>query len=247
MSEEYIVKTENYEGPFDLLLFLVKKQELEIRELSLSEILREYLRILALKERINIDREADFLEVAASLIYLKSKALLPVQKADEEGEDLPREELSLVEQLQHFEVITKVRELLVERIREEGRRFPVRLPLEEEPEVEVYPVSLFLLAKSFFQLLRDQEEEAPYRPTQRKAELVQLVKELNDLVKRTSCLDFTEHFLAINETELAFFTFFALLELVRKHKVVALQESCFGKILLFPAGALRKSEENRAR
>ena len=113
--------------------------------------------------------------------------------------------------------------------------------------MEVYPVSLFLLAKSFFQLLRDQEEEAPYRPTQRKAELVQLVKELNDLVKRTSCLDFTEHFLAITETELAFFTFFALLELVRKHRVVALQESCFGKILLFPAGALRKSEENRAR
>ncbi len=95
-SAIYQVKLEVFEGPLDLLLFLIRKRKIDINDIPMATITREYLEYLNHKERINLDREAEFLLIASFLIYIKSQMLLPREKALDEEKD-PRQ--TLVDQL----------------------------------------------------------------------------------------------------------------------------------------------------
>src|SRR5438046_8679670 len=96
METDYKVKLEVFEGPLDLLLYLIKKDEIDIYDISLERITRQYLEYLQAFKELNIDLAGEFVVMAANLIYLKSRSLLPVdqQPPDEEAdEDAPRWEL----------------------------------------------------------------------------------------------------------------------------------------------------------
>src|SRR3954470_24252466 len=96
MESEYKVKLEIFEGPLDLLLYLIKRDELDIHEISLERITRQYLEYLQAFKELNIDIAGEFVVMAANLIYLKSRSLLPVdlQPPDEDAEeDDPRWDL----------------------------------------------------------------------------------------------------------------------------------------------------------
>src|SRR5881398_1735319 len=96
MESDYKVKLEIFEGPLDLLLYLIKRDELDIYEISLERITRQYLEYLQAFKELNIDVAGEFVVMAANLIYLKSRSLLPVdQQPPEEDveEDDPRWEL----------------------------------------------------------------------------------------------------------------------------------------------------------
>ncbi|MCK4557155.1 MAG: segregation/condensation protein A, partial [Candidatus Aminicenantes bacterium] len=89
-SSHYQVKLEVFQGPLDLLLFLIRKKKIDIHDIPMATITREYLDYLNQKDKINLDREAEFLLVAALLIYIKSQMLLPREKPLEEEKD-PRQ------------------------------------------------------------------------------------------------------------------------------------------------------------
>src|SRR5450759_1868163 len=96
METDYKVKLEIFEGPLDLLLYLIKQDEIDIYDISLERITRQYLEYLQAFKELNIDIAGEFIVMAANLIYLKSRSLLPVdqQPPDEEAdEDDPRWEL----------------------------------------------------------------------------------------------------------------------------------------------------------
>ena len=91
-EEGYQIRLDVFEGPLDLLLFLIKKKKIDIQDIPIAVITREYLEYLNHKERINLDREAEFLLMAALLIYIKSQILLPREQPIEPDID-PRKEL----------------------------------------------------------------------------------------------------------------------------------------------------------
>src|ERR1700712_5771771 len=139
MESEYKVKLEIFEGPLDLLLYLIKRDELDIYEISLEQITRQYLEYLQAFKELNIDVAGEFVVMAANLIYLKSRSLLPVdQQPPEEDveEDDPRWDLirQLIEYKKFKEAAAQlqVRQLAQELIfvREPGNgEIPMMAPL----------------------------------------------------------------------------------------------------------------------
>ena len=88
----YQVKLEFFEGPLDLLLFLIRKKKIDINDIPMAVITRDYLDYLEKKEQINLDREAEFLFIASLLIYIKSQMLLP-REQESSAEDYPLQQL----------------------------------------------------------------------------------------------------------------------------------------------------------
>ncbi len=84
MSSGYAVKLEVFEGPLDLLLYLIKKQDMDIRDIKISEITEEYLSYISLLKELNLEMAGEFLVMAATLLYIKSKMLLPDDQTEEE-------------------------------------------------------------------------------------------------------------------------------------------------------------------
>src|SRR5947207_13949714 len=125
METDYKVKLEIFEGPLDLLLYLIKQDEIDIHEISLERITRQYLEYLQAFKELNIDIAGEFIVMAANLIYLKSRSLLPVdqQPPDEDAaEDDPR--WDLIRQLIEYKKFNEAAAALHLRQLEQERIFP---------------------------------------------------------------------------------------------------------------------------
>jgi segregation and condensation protein A len=141
-SASYQVRLEVFEGPLDLLLFLIRKKKIDINDIPIATITREYLEYLNHKERINLDREAEFLLIASLLIYIKSQMLLPREKASEDEKD-PRQ--VLVDQLLEYQKIKAASLLLRKKEEDELQKWKrTALPsLFSNEETDFMEVSLF--------------------------------------------------------------------------------------------------------
>src|SRR6187399_1647486 len=122
METDYKVKLEIFEGPLDLLLYLIKRDELDIYEISLERITRQYLEYLQAFKELNIDVAGEFVVMAANLIYLKSRSLLPVDQQppeDDAEEDDPR--WDLIRQLIEYKKFKEAAaQLQVRQLEQEG-------------------------------------------------------------------------------------------------------------------------------
>lgn len=228
-SETYQVRLEVFQGPLDLLLFLIKKRKIDIHDIPIAVITREYLEYLNHKERLNLDREAEFLLIAALLIYIKSQMLLPREKALEEEKD-PRQ--LLVEHLVDYQKIKTASLLLKEKEEEELQmwRRSFLPPLVETDEMDFIEVSLFDLAESFFRLMKQREREEARTIKGEEISLEQKMREIIEELKRNSYLDFLDYFNRQESFEEAFIAFFSLLELIKSRIIIATQESHFQPI-----------------
>jgi segregation and condensation protein A len=228
-SETYQVRLEAFQGPLDLLLFLIKKRKIDIHDIPIAVITREYLEYLNHKERLNLDREAEFLLIAALLIYIKSQMLLPREKALEEEKD-PRQ--LLVERLVDYQKVKAASLLLKEKEEEELQmwRRSFLPPLVETDEMDFIEVSLFDLAESFFRLMKQKEREEARTIKGEEISLEQKMREIIEELKRNSYLDFLDYFNRQGSFEEAFIAFFSLLELIKSRIVIATQESHFQPI-----------------
>ena len=96
MSATYTIKIPQFEGPFDLLLFFIERDELDINDIPIAIITDEFLSYIKMMESLNIDLASEFILVAATLMRIKAKMLIPRKPVDEEGNEIdPREELVL--------------------------------------------------------------------------------------------------------------------------------------------------------
>ncbi len=231
-SESYEVRLEVFQGPLDLLLFLIRKKKIDIHDIPIATITKEYLEYLNRKERINLDREAEFLLIAALLIYIKSQMLLPRERALEEGED-PRQ--ALVERLLDYQKIKAASLLLKGKEEEESqkwkRTFPP--PLLPKEDLEFIEVSLFDLAESFFLLMKHKEKDKAHVIKGKDYTVEEKMKEILANLGKNSSLDFLDYFSQQESLVEAFVAFFALLELVRSRIVIAVQKSPFQPILVW--------------
>jgi segregation and condensation protein A len=235
METDYKVKLEIFEGPLDLLLFLIKRDEIDIYEISLERITKQYLEYLQAFKELNIDIAGEFVVMAANLIYLKSRSLLPAdQQPPEEDaeEDDPRWDLirQLIEYKKFKEAAVQlhVRELEQERIftRDGGSQ----LALAEAP-LRLGEVSIFQLINAFQNVIKRVEAREDLREIF--GEHFTVSDKIDTILQRIAGgvrLRFSELFGEIASRVEIVVTFLALLELIRLKQVRATQANPFDEI-----------------
>jgi segregation and condensation protein A len=232
---EYKVKFEVFEGPLDLLLYLIKKEEVDIYEVNLTQLATQFLEYIEVMRELDLEIAGEFLVMAATLMYIKSRELLPVdqQQAIEgeepEGED-PRWELirQLVEYKKFKDAAAQLQAL--EATQEQVFR---RNPPEPEIEKPRAPAeaSLFDLLNAVNQVLRriSQREEARDL-FQDKWTVSEKIEELMRRLAEGPALRFSELFALSTSRSEVVVTFLAMLELIRLRQLVAVQNEPFGEI-----------------
>ena len=237
---EYPVRLGNFEGPLDLLLHLIRKHELDIYDIPIAIITRQYLDYLDLMTELNLDVAGEFLVMAATLIHIKSRTLLPrPDPTQEDPDEDPRE--ALVRRLVEHQRFKAAAELLhekeIQRSAQWGRpdgRVAEVVGEAPEPEIEV---DLFSLITAFRQVL----DRAKQRPRViLPAEQIPIEDRIEQLLARLSETDacgFEELFADVNTRSGLVVTFLAVLEMIRLKLIRVFQQGNFGPIRIYKRAA----------
>ena len=228
--DELRLKLGEFAGPLDLLLYLIKQEQANIFDIPIAKITDEYLKYIRLMENLDITLAGDFLVMAATLIEIKSKMLLPREtvSADEEIED-PRQEL--VDRLLEYEKFKSASQMLYERSTVEQAVF-TRGQIESDENNAEVDASVFDLLKVFQKIMERHKEEIQMEIHREEITLADMLKNLKRRifeVKELSLLKFFEEMHTRRELVTAFI---AVLEIVRTESVKLLQTATFGDIIL---------------
>jgi len=230
----YKIKLEMFEGPLDLLLYLVKKDHLNIYDIPIAQVTEQYLRYLDIMRFLNLNVAGEFLVMAATLMQIKSKMLLPIEAVDEaeaEQED-PRAEL--VRRLLEYEKFKQIAETL--RQKETDQREVFKRPksqgieIPEEKQETYFEASLFDLITAFSQALENVPKEVFYEVIKDEFTVEQKIHDILHMLLVSSSLRISELFnKAKNKIEIVV-TFLAILELIKLKEIIARQKDLFQEI-----------------
>jgi segregation and condensation protein A len=240
METDYKVRLEIFEGPLDLLLYLIKQDEIDIYDISLERITKQYLEYLQAFKELNIDIAGEFIVMAANLIYLKSRSLLPVdqQPPDEEAtEDDPR--WDLIRQLIEYKKFKEAAARLRDRALEQERMFA--RSASAPGEVALAPLSLgevgiFQLINALQTVIKRVEAREDLREVF--GEHYTVSDKIESILRQVAggvTLKFSELFAQMASRVEIVVTFLALLELIRLKQVRATQPNPFDEIEIAPA------------
>jgi segregation and condensation protein A len=241
MATPYKINIPMYEGPLDLLLDLIKKQEMNIHDIQISRITSQYLDYLHQLEKQNIDVSAEFIYMAATLIYIKSKMLLPPDPfAAEEGQpEDPREEL--VQRLIEHEKYKNAAQLLYQKqqIEENVWSKPDKSLYNDESTEGDLVVSLVDLVRVFQQVLERKKEVTRIELQHETFTVAQMIAQLRSqiLSSDTSSVSLIQFFEACPSRHAMIVAFLAVLEMVKLQAVALIQENPFADILVKKAKA----------
>lgn len=245
----YTVKLEVFEGPLDLLLHLIKKNEVDIYDIPLSIITREYLEYVRLMKELNLEIAGEFLVMASTLIQIKSKMLLPTpvdEDSGEEDEEDPRAELvrRLLEYQKYKEAAVSLaeRELLGRDIF--ARKFPAPELEPAQPEEEPIEVEMFELIEAFRKILDRVSDESFHEVG---AESITIAERINDILSRLEgkeSLLFEDLFPETFTRDYYIASFLAVLELCKLKMIRVVQANRYGSIWIAPAVIDGEDEES---
>ena len=229
----YRIKLDIFEGPLDLLLHLVKKNEVELSDIPVATITDQYLAYLGLLQQLDLDVAGEYLVMAATLLHLKSRLLLPGEETseEEEGED-PRAELA--RQLLEYQRFKEAAEMLTRRDLLDRDVF-TRAPLQDETDTEpdiVYDVSLGDLLDALQDVLKRAAPEVVHEVILEQVSLREQLCFVLDMLRERTAVVFTDLFPSGVRRLQILVTFLAVLELVRTRMVQIHQEEHFGPIVL---------------
>ena len=246
MMSGYDIHLENFEGPLDLLLHLIKKNEMDISDIPIAAITAQYLGILDAMKTLNLDIAGEFLLMAATLLHIKSKMLLPriVEDETEEEEEDPRAEL--VRRLLEYQKYKEVSETL-EAGPLLGRDLFTRAAPEpevlEEAETGFVAVGLFDLLAALRDVLEEKPEELVHEVNLEQLSVTDRINAILTELRGKESIAFLDLFSdGIRRTEVIV-TFLALLELVKMRMVRFMQNTHNGTIWLFPSVAVDENVE----
>lgn len=224
----YEIKLPQFEGPFDLLLFFIERDELDIYDIPIKKIADDFLEYLHQAEEMNIELASEFILVAATLMRIKAKMLLPRKELDEQGNEIdPRQELiqKLVEYKQFKEVVDELQVMEEERMKMFSRgnvqRDLIQLSELSGNDAELHSLTLFKLFNAFKSVLDRQEQAARARHTVIKYPYtIEETKErLLKSIRKNDYSSFETLFTACENRIHAIFTFLALLELIQQNLI----------------------------
>ncbi len=226
----YKIKLEIFEGPMDLLLYLVKKDHLNIYDIPIAQVTEQYLGYLELMRLLDLNIAGEFLVMAATLLQIKSKMLLPPEEKPEEETIDPREELvqQLIEYQRFKEIAMELRQMEQKR-QEIYKRPKTELPIEPEKEV-YFEASIFDLISAFSTALKEVPRELFYEVVKDEFTVEEKVHTLlHMLLKQPKILVYDLFQQAKNKYEIIVI-FLAILELIRLKEIRVMQTNVFGSI-----------------
>ncbi len=232
MSVAYTIKLPQFEGPFDLLLFFIERDELDIQDIPIAKITDDFLDYLHAMERMNIDLAGEFMLVAATLCRIKARMLLPRKQLDEQGNEIdPRQELvdRLLEYKRYKSVLDEMRALEEERaqkatrgnVSDELQKIATRALVDSELE----SLTLFRLLKAFERVMQRFDNAQP-RTVHQIARFSYTVEEqqiyILSRIPEGGRADFRSVFGQCKDRIHAIVTFLALLELLNMQRILIL-------------------------
>jgi len=234
----YVVSLKQFDGPLDLLLTLISNAKLDIQDIFVSEITEQYLESMKLVEELDMDSASEFLQMAATLLEIKSRAMLPKPpKPEEEGALSPEEELirQLTEYKQFKEISARMHQL-----EEDARALLTKLPEEyplPPPNIEITGLTLEKLAKAFQKVLAraeaaEQSENMASREIRRDSFTVAGCMAFISKRLRRGSFRFAELFEENYTREEVITMFLAVLEMARLSRVHVEQSGAYGEIYL---------------
>ncbi len=228
--DAYRVKLEIFEGPLDLLLYLIKKDEIDIYDIPISRITEQYLAYLELMRELDIAVAGDFLVMASTLIYIKSKMLLPPDPKVEGEEDLnedPRAEL--IERLLEYQKFKAAANLLYSRGEIEAACYP-RGQLETDSSNPEISATVFDLLRVFREVLKRAEAEIEMEIARDEMTMSEMLAQIHALLDESDEINVREMFELSRSKRELILTFLAFLELVKAMKIILIQRELFGEI-----------------
>lgn len=254
---ELSIQLDVFEGPLDLLLHLIKTLKIDIYDIPISEVTSQYLTYIHNMQRLELDVAGEYMVMAATLMAIKSKMLLPKQELmysddylnEDSGED-PRE--ALVSQLIEYKKYKYVASELKNNETNRQRHFtkePANLSGFQESIIELYPTSMpkEILYISFFRMLNKKKLNLPLKVTVQsetmtiEEKIVEVEKVVTRLYENKKIILFDDLFAGSSKDE-HILTFLSLLELIKSQKVIINQKGIFTKIIITPTEKLFNKE-----
>jgi len=240
--DDYRVHLDVYNGPMDLLLYLIRKEEVDVYDIPIARITEQYLEHLELIRALDVNLAGEFVVLAATLMEIKSRMLLPHPPPleQDEGED-PR--MELVRELLEYKKFRDAAEELKTRAAEQQLKFPrlarAEPPAQGGPAVPLKEVELWDVFAAFRKLMKETMGRLPQTIVYDDIPVSEFMHRLVERMGGEASVRFWELFEGRRDRMHVVGTFLALLELIRRRVVVAFQEEPFGEILL----QLRPGEE----
>jgi segregation and condensation protein A len=229
---DYTVNLETFRGPLDLLLYLVKRDEVDIVDIPIAKITEQFLEYLRLIELIDVERAGDFLVTAATLMEIKSKMLLPRAEEAEAEEDDPRQEL--VRQLLEYKKFKEAAALLEVQAEQQSYRVPrqaIETPAERDPGREpLRQVELWDLVSAFGRLMRETLALQPQQIVVDQTPVHVYMEMILQRLTQEPRMAFSSLFTPPYQRSRLVGIFLACLELIKGQQIVAQQEEVFGEI-----------------
>ena len=236
-TKKYSIKIDNFEGPLDLLCYLIDKNKMNIYDVNLSDITEQYIEFLNAMEEMNLEIASEFLVMASTLLYLKSKKLLP--KQEEEEEEITEEEL--IRRIIEYKKFKEISKVFKENYKIYANRYykgqeEIKLPkqkLEKDYDPEKIPEVYRLLIERNSVKINQNAKNIEKIALVDKYTVSEKVKEMYKILAKQKKFIFNKLF-AINKKEKqeVVTAFSGLLEMSRRNKVETSQEELFGDIVV---------------
>lgn len=230
-SDELKIRIGEFAGPLDLLLYLIRQEQANIFDIPIAKITDEYLTYIRLMKSLDIAVAADFLVMAAQLIEIKSRMLLPRDPAaaDEDETEDPRQEL--VDRLLEYEKFKSAAQMLYERTTIEQAVF-TRGPIETDDNNAEISATVFDLITVFQKVLARQKDEIALEIEREEITLADMIKDLRRRIAELGELTLLAFFEEMRTRRELVTAFIAVLEIVRTDEIRLVQKKTFGDILL---------------
>lgn len=236
---EYLIKIDEFEGPLDLLLHLVKEANIDIKDIKIIEITEQYLDYIHKMEELNIDVASEYLVTAATLMEIKSKSLLPEEKKQDD-EDADEEEVSrealiqkLIDYEKYKEITKSFKELEVSR-KELYTKAPSKISeITDKKIVNDTDITVDDLMNAFMKYLERKDKEKPIttKVTNKEYSVRKRKNDIKELLIVKKKVEFTELFNEYNKSYIVV-TFMSILELAKEDDIMITQENNFDKIVI---------------
>ncbi len=237
-TEEYKVELEVFEGPLDLLLYLIKKNEVDIYDIPMVQITNQYMEYMNLMRMLDLNIAGEFIVMAATLMMIKSRMLLPVEDRPEQEEEEEDPRWDLVRQLVEYKKFKDVAAELQRKEFVQEHVFAlhsdnVALEPEDEAGVALSDIGIFDLITAFKEVLSRSRPEEIAEIAAERFTVPDKIADILALLRSRTSLRFTDLFGDNASRHEIICTFLALLELIRLHQVGVRQDDHFGSISLY--------------
>jgi len=226
----YNVKLDVFEGPLDLLLFFIKRDEINIYDIPISYITREYLDYMQIMKQLNLHLAGEFIIMAALLMRIKAQMLLP-QREEEQLEEVEDPRTELVQMLVEYQKYKQASEFLREFENQQRRLHTVNAETAEldfDPDIFLGDVNLIDLALAFKQLIAEMPKPTYYEIEQVKINIRQQSRVLRSLFANRIRIRFSDILKNLDSRIELVVTFLALLEMIKMHEVGVTQHTIYG-------------------